>query len=163
MEEHSMNKSTTIASLVSGTINRAVRESIVAVILIGFFAYQMQTIDHGSPQYYGTLLIIASLGFIMGVLWSYVIGYHTLCVHPETDTTFWRGAFETQARLLRFVPLWYLAPVLTGVVITALPSAGAPYSGFLLTLAVCVAIFVGLTWVNLSAARKIEEQAQGFA
>jgi hypothetical protein len=158
-----MNKPTTIANLVSGTFNRAVRESIVGVILMGVFAYEMQSISPGTPQYYGTILIIGSLGFIMGVLWSYVIGYHTLRIHPETDTTFWREAFQTQARLLRSVPLWYLAPILTGVMITALPSQSTSYAGFLSMLAVCGAIFAGLTWLNRFAAQKIEEQAQSFA
>jgi hypothetical protein len=158
-----MNKPSTIASLVSGTFNRAVRESIVGVILIGIFAFKMQSISPGTPQYYGTILIIGSLGFIMGVLWSYVIGYHTLRIHPETDSSFWREAFLTQARLLRSVPLWYLAPVLTGVMITALPSQGSSYVGFLFMLTVCGVIFAGLTWLNRYAAEKIEEQAQAFA
>ncbi len=158
-----MNKPTTITSLVRGTFNRAVRESIVGVILMGVFAYKMQSISPGTPQYYGTILIIGSLGFIMGVLWSYVIGYHTLRIHPETDSSFWREAFLTQARLLRSVPLWYLAPILTGVMITALPSQGTSYEGFLFVLAVCGVIFAGLTWLNRFAAQKLEEQAQSFA
>ena len=157
-----MNKQETITKLVSNTFHRAVRESIVGIILMAVFAFQMQTIAPGTPQYYGTILIIASLGFIMGVLWSYVIGYHTLRVHPETDTAFWREAFETQARLLRSVPLWYLAPVLTGVMITALPSHGSSYTGFLFMLAVCGAIFAGLTWLNKFSAQKLEEQAQSL-
>jgi hypothetical protein len=158
-----MNKPDAITSLVHNTFNRAVRESIVGVILMGVFSYKMQTIVPGTPQFYGTLLIIASLGFILGVLWSYVIGYHTLRTHPESDTTFWREAFLTQARLLRSVPLWYLAPVLTGVMITALPSRTSSYSGFLVMLVVCGLIFAGLTWLNRYAAQKIEEQAQSFA
>jgi len=158
-----MSKQKNITNLVNGTFKRALRESIVGIILIGIFAYQMQTITPGTPQYYGTILIITSLGFIMGVLWSYVIGYHTLRIHPESDTSFWREAFLTQARLLRSVPLWYLAPVLTGVMISALPSQGSSYAGFLSMLAVCGMIFAGLTWLNRLAARKIEDQAQAFA
>lgn len=158
-----MNRPDPIASFVRGTFNRAMRESIVGVILMGVFAYKMQTILPGTPQFYGTLLIIASLGFIMGVLWSYVIGYHTLRIHPENDTAFWREAFLTQARLLRFVPLWYLAPVLTGVMIAALPSRGSSYYSFLFMLVVCGLTFAGLTWLNRYAAQKIEEQAQSLA
>ncbi len=158
-----MNITDTITKLVSGTFHRAVRKSIVGIILMGVFAYKMQTIAPGTPQYYGTILITGSLGFIMGVLWSYVIGYQTLRIHPETDTIFWREAFLTQARLLRSVPLWYLAPILTGAMITALPSQRASYAGFLFMLAVCAVIFGGLTWFNRSAAQEIEEQAQSFA
>ncbi len=130
---------------------------------MGVFAYKMQSTIPGTPQYYGTILIIGSLGFIMGVIWSYVIGYHTLRIHPETDTSFWKEAFLTQARLLRAVPLWYLAPILTGVMISALPSQGRSYAGFLFMLGVCGVIFAGLTWLNRVAAQKIEEQAQFFA
>ncbi len=130
---------------------------------MGFFAYKMQSMPPGTPQYFGTILIIGSLGFIMGVLWSYVIGYHAMRIHPETDTSFWREAFLAQARLLRSVPLWYLAPILTGVIIAALPSEGTSYAGFLCMLAVCGVIFAGLTWLNRFAAQKIEEKAQMFA
>ena len=158
-----MNKTKLIAELVSNTFRRAVRESIVAIALMGFFAYQMQTISPGTPQYYGTILIIGSLGFIMGILWSYVIGYRTLRIHPETDSSFWSEAFLTQARLLRTVPLWYLAPVHTGVMIAALPAQGTPYSEFLTMMVACGLIFAVLTWLNRSAAHKIEEQALAFA
>ena len=158
-----MNKSEAIKQLVRNTFHRALRESAVGIILMGVFAYQMQTIAQGTPQYYGTILIIASLGFIMGVLWSYVIGYHTLRIHPETDCVFWKEAFEIQARLLRSVPLWYLAPILTGVMITALPTQGGSFAGFMFMLAVCACIFTGLTWLNHFAAREIEEEAASFA
>jgi hypothetical protein len=158
-----MNKPKLIAELVRNTFRRAVRESIVGVMLMVFFAYQMLTISPGTPQYFGTILIIASLGFIMGILWSYVIGYRTIRIHPETDSAFWNEAFLTQARLLRTAPLWYLAPVLTGVMITALPGQGTPYTAFLMMLAICGLVFAGLTWLNRSAAQKIEEQAQAFA
>jgi len=158
-----MNKTKIIKELVRNTVRRAVRESIVGIAMMGFFAYQMQTTSPGTPQYYGTILIIGSLGFIMGILWSYVIGYRALRIHPETDSSFWSEAFLTQAKLLRTVPLWYLAPVLTGVLITALPADGAPYSTFLTMMVVCGLIFAVLTWLNLLAAHKIEEQARAFA
>ena len=139
------------------------RESIIGIILIGIFAYQMQTIAPGTPNYYGTLLIIASLGFIMGVLWSYVIGYRTLRVHPESDYAFWIEAFQTQARLLRTVPLWYIAPVMTGILISVLPTSKGSFSHFLVMLALTGVLFAGLTWVNRIEAHKLEEQAFSFA
>jgi len=158
-----MSKPNIIEELVRSTRNRAVRESIVGIALMGYFAYQMQSIPHGTAQFYGTILIIGSLGFIMGVLWSYVIGYHTLRIHPKTDTTFWREAFLTQSRLLRSVPLWYLAPILTGVLIAALPTKGESYSSFLSMLTTCALIFGGITWLNRTAAKKLEEKAHSFA
>jgi peptidoglycan biosynthesis protein MviN/MurJ (putative lipid II flippase) len=157
-----MNKSELISKLIRGTFHRAMRESAVGVILIGLLAYQMQTITPGTPKYYGTILIIASLGFIMGVLWSYVIGYRTLRVHPESDTAFWMEAFQIQARLLRSVPLWYIAPVMTGVVITVLPTSKGSFMPFMIMLAFVGILFAGLTWLNRHAAQKLEEQAMSF-
>jgi hypothetical protein len=108
-------------------------------------------------------LIIASLGFIMGVLWSYVIGYRTLRVHPESDSAFWMEAFQTQARLLRSVPLWYIAPIMTGVVISVLPTSKGSFVPFMMMLAFIGILFAGLTWLNRHVAQKLEEQAVSFA
>lgn len=158
-----MNKSELINNLIRSTFHRAVRESIIAVILIGFFAYQMQTISTGTPKYYGTILIIASLGFIMGVLWSYVIGYRTLRFHPENDNVFWMEAFQTQARLLRTVPLWYIAPVMTGVIISVLPTEQSSFLPFMMMLVFTGLLFAGLTWLNRNQAQKLDEQALSFS
>lgn len=164
-QENLMNtdKEKLIRGLVRGTFQCAVRESAVAIALLVIFACQMQAMAPGTPRYYGTLLIIASLGFVMGVLWSHVIGCRTLRVHPESDGAFWQDAFQTQARLLRSVPLWYIAPIMTGVIISVLPTAKGSFGPFIAMLAFVGILFAGITWLNRYAAQKLEEQAASFA
>lgn len=158
-----MSTTTTIDSLARSTLKRAIRESLIGVVLMGYFAYNLQFVASGTPRFYGSLLIIASTGFALGVIWSYVIGAHTLRIHPASDKIFWREAFLAQSKLLKAVPLWYLAPILTGVIIFALPTNGISYSEFLTMLATCGIISATTTWLNRKASAKLEEQAQSFA
>lgn len=158
-----MDRSELISNLIRGTFQRAVRESVVGIVLICLFGYQMQAIAPGTPKYYGTILIIASLGFIMGILWSYVIGYRALRVHPESDSSFWIEAFQTQSQLLRSAPLWYIAPLMTGIIITVLPTSERSWIPFMMMLVVIGGVSAFLTWLNRHAAQKLEEQAASFA
>ncbi|MFD2256150.1 hypothetical protein ACFSSA_05640 [Luteolibacter algae] len=151
-----------IPRFISNTRRRAIRESAVGVLLIGILAYEMRTIVPGTTQFYGTMITILSLAIIIGVLWSYVIDRTTLHLHPKTDVRFWRGAFLSQAKLLRLVPFWYLAPLLAGVVIRLLPSGTTTYWDFVISFIVCMMVFICLTWLNRRGAAKLEMQAQSL-
>jgi hypothetical protein len=158
-----MNKAELIHKLIKGTIQRAVQESVAALIVIIVFANYLQHAVVGSPTYYGCLLILIASGFIAGVIWSFALSYRLLRAHPATDSAFWHEAFLVQARLLRLVPLWYLAPICSGILLFDAPTRPGQYSGFIGTLIIVAAVFGGITWLNRRAAAKIEEDAQAIA
>ena len=81
-----MNKTQLITKLVRGTIHRAITESVPAVFLIFWVGNYLHKAPIASSRYYGCLLILASLGFIIGVVWSYALGYRFLHLHPESDS-----------------------------------------------------------------------------
>jgi len=160
---HAMTATELIQKLIKDTIRRAIQESIAALIVIAAFAHYLQQAPVGSAQYYGCLVILIGCGFITGVIWSFALSYRLLRVHPATDTAFWQEAFRAQAQLLRFVPLWYLAPLCTGMLLFDAPTAPGQHGSFLISLAVVTLIFASITWLNRHAAAKIEANAQALA
>jgi hypothetical protein len=157
-----MDNEATIRNLIKGTIRRSTRETIAAIVVIAVFARELCTQHPGTAAYLGSILIIVAAGFIMGVLWSFTLGYNLLRTHPASDSSFWREAFLAQARLLRLVPLWYLAPFSVGMLLCVAPSSPAQYPAFLASLTVVAIGFAGLTWLNRAAAFQIESQAERF-
>ena len=105
-----MNNDAVIRKLIRGSIQRAIQESVAALIVLIAFGAILPRSAVGSARYYGCLLILVGTGFIAGVVWSYALSYRLLRSHPAGDAGFWREAFHAQARLHRLVPLWYCAP-----------------------------------------------------
>lgn len=157
-----MNTHQTIRKLIKSTIQRAVRESAAGVLVISAFTFVLQHSAPGTARYYGCLLVVVSSSFILGVIWSYTLTYHLLRTHPASDTAFWREAFVAQARLLRLVPLWYLAPLSSGILLT-FASAQAPFGIAQFRIAILAGLFAFVTWLNRSAAFKLEETAATLA
>jgi hypothetical protein len=154
-----MNKTELIKKLIKGSIQRAVQESVGALVVIVAFAYYLQQATVGSPKYYGCLIILIASCFIAGVVWSFALSFRLLRVHPATDSAFWHESFLAQARLLRLVPLWYLAPICSGILLFAAPTRPEEYAIFIIVLAIVATVFGGITWLNRRAAEKIEETA----
>ena len=154
-----MLKQERIEKLAKDTFHRAVRESVACVFVLIAFAYFLQRAPIGSAKYYGCLLTLVSTGFILGVVWAFTISHRVVDRHPVTNSLFWREAFETQARLLRFVPLWYAAPLTTGAVLFISPTSANEFAVFLLKLAVVGVVFAGVTYLNKMAAEGLEEEA----
>lgn len=148
-----------IEKLAKATFWRAVRESIAGVFVLIASAYSLEHAPVGSAKYYGLLLSIVSIGFILGVVWSFTISRRVVERHPVADTVFWREAFEAQAKLLRFVPLWYAAPLTTGAVLSVAPTSPDEISFFLLRLAVFGIICAGVIYLNKTAADRLEAEA----
>ena len=153
-----MDTPRTITNLIKSTIQRAVRETVAGLIVIFAFTFVLQHSAAGTGRYYGCLLVLVSTSFVLGVIWSYTLSYHLLRTHPASDIAFWREAFAAQARLLRLVPLWYLAPLSSGILVIAASDPG-PFVSVALRLIVVGALFGAITWLNRSAAMKIEESA----
>ena len=157
-----MDKAEIIEKLIKGSIQRAVLESVAVVIILVAFTHHLQRAVTGSPQYYGCLIILIGSGFIAGVVWSYALSHRLLRVHPATDSTFWRGAFLAQARLLRLVPLWYLTPLCTGMLLFAAPTRPGEHESFLIMLPAVMVLCGGITWLNRRAAGQLVAAAQAF-
>ncbi len=122
-----MNNDALVRGLIRGSIQRAIQESVAALIVLVFFGALLPGSAVGSSMYYGCLLILVGTGFVGGVVWSHALSYRLLRSHPADDAGFWREAFYTQARLLRLVPLWYCAPLGVGAIVT--PASKAPTRG----------------------------------
>ncbi len=155
-----MQKQARIEKLAKDTFHRAVRESVACVFVLIAFAYFLQHAPIGSAKYYGCLLTLVSTGFILGVVWAFTISRRVALRHPATDSVFWREAFETQAKLLRFVPLWYAAPLTTGAILSIAPTSADEFTFFLLKLAVVGAVFAGVIYLNKMAADGLEAEAK---
>ncbi len=151
-----------IEKLAEDTFWRAVRETIAGVFVLIMSAYFLQHAPIGSAKYYGCLLSIVSIGFILGVVWAFTINRRVVDRHPAADSAFWREAFETQAKLLRFVPLWYAAPLTTGVILSIAPTSAGEFAFFLLKLAVVGVVFAGVIYSNKTAADGLEAEAKQF-
>lgn len=149
-----------IEQLAKNTFRLAVRESIACVFVLIAFAYFLQHAPMGSAKYYGCLLTLVSTGFILGVVWAFTISHRVVDRHPATDSLFWREAFETQAKLLRFVPLWYAAPLTSGAILFIAPTSANEFAFFLLQLAIVGAVFAGVVYLNKTAAEKLEAEAK---
>lgn len=153
-----MNAQQTIANLIKSTIHRAIRETAAGILVILAFTFLLQHSLPGTARYYGCLLVLASTSFVLGVIWSYTLNYHLLRTHPVSDTAFWREAFAAQARLLRLVPLWYLAPLCSGILLV-FASAPGQFASVAMRIILLGALFAGVTWLNRSTAIKLEESA----
>lgn len=148
-----------IEKLARDTFNRAVRESAAGVFVLITSAYSLQSSAAGSARYYGNLLGIIAVSFILGVVWSFTISRRVVRRHSATDTAFWREAFETQARLLRFVPLWYVAPLAAGIILAFAPAQANEFASFLLKLAGLATLCGVVIYINKVAANELETEA----
>jgi hypothetical protein len=153
-----MNKERIIANLIKSTIQRAIRETAAGVFVILAFTFLLQHSAPGTARYYGCLLVLVSTSFVLGVTWSFTLSYHLLRAHPASDTAFWREAFAAQARLLRLVPLWYLAPLCSGMLLV-FASAPGEFSAVATRIGLLGSLFAGVTWLNRSAALKLDASA----
>lgn len=155
-----MQRQERIEKLVKATFYRAIRESVACVFVLIAYAYFLQQATIGSAKYYGCLLVLVSTGSIIGVVWAFTISRRVAQTHSATDSSYWREAFETQARLLRFVPLWYAAPMTSGIILFIAPTAHTEFGVFLLKLAMVGIIFAAVTYLNKITAEKLEAEAK---
>lgn len=152
-----MNASERIQRLIRNSNRRALQEGSAVLLMMWVIPGLLQRTEAGSVSFYGCLILVVTSGIIAGVVWSFTLSHRLLRVHPATDTGFWQEAFQSQSRLLRLVPLWYLTPVCTGLLlVSARPNEG---EAFRFMLGVVVVMFAVITWLNRRAAAKLEEDA----
>ncbi len=154
-----MNNEPAVRNLIRGSIQRAIQESVAALIVFIAFGAILSRTEAGSPRFFGCLLILAGGGFIMGVVWSHVLSYRLLQYHPADDAGFWREAFHAQARLLRMVPYWYCGPLGVGALLFSAPTSAWEIVPFLMVAGIFVVILAVVIWLNRRAAACIEYAA----
>ncbi|MCO6454380.1 MAG: hypothetical protein J5I93_03610 [Pirellulaceae bacterium] len=147
-----MTNESLIRNLIRGSNQRAIQESVAALIILVVFTRLLSGSAVGSASYYGCLLIIVATGFIVGVVWSHALSYRLLRSHPASDVGFWRAAFHAQARLLRLVPLWYCAPFGFGAIVLVAPVAVEEFVPFAMVLGIFLVVCAGVVWLNRRAA-----------
>lgn len=152
-----------VRKLIRDTISRAWRESIACIVILIVFVRLLQSSEIGSANYYGCLLILVGTSFIAGVIWSFMLGYKLLESHPASDCGFWRAAFQTQARLLRWVPLWYCAPLCPGILLMVLPVKPGELPVLLLVSLIPIGLFAFVVWLNRCAAAQLDSKSQLFS
>jgi hypothetical protein len=155
-----MKNEALVRNLIRGSIQRAIQESVAALILLIAFGAILSQSAVGSPMFCGCLLILVGTGFIVGVVWSQALSFRLLRSHPASDAGFWCEAFHAQARLLRLVPLWYCVPLGLGGILFISPNAVEELIPFLMFAGIFIVVFTGITWLNRRAAVCIEDSAR---
>lgn len=154
-----MSRSELIRSLISGSRQRAIQETVAALLVIVFFSGFLLNGSTTSVMGAGCALIVAAAVGIVVVVWAFALSDRSLAKHPPDDTAHWLPIFHSQARLLRWVPLWYAGPICLGGWLFMLPSAfGVPVGLAAITLS-WIGFLAGLTALNRRAAGKIEDMA----
>jgi len=113
---------TEIEEFVRGIRRRNRREVIVALLLLLVFGLHALKSPVGSLAFWGHLLILLAILFIVGMMCSVASLRGDLRRHPANDFAFWRAEVLRQARLLRLVPLWYIAPLVPGLALALWPT-----------------------------------------
>lgn len=150
----------TIDCLIRATRSRAIRESIAALFIMFWFARDLHSSALYSPAYFGAMIVIAASGFIMGMLWCYTLTHDLIQFHPSSDSAFWQTAFESQAKLLSSVPVWYIAPLFIGITLQAVPTTPGRFVWFVTYELFLVTICVFVVWLNRTAASQLRAEAR---
>jgi hypothetical protein len=138
-------------------------EWIASAFVVVFFGTDALDSETTAVAVGNTLIALAAIG-ISVYLWRK--GRVELNVDPTMDAMGFAeaqaGAMEEQARLLAWVPLWYLGPLAVGMVVLMIgrfPTDGRGLVPWALTAGVVAVVFAGVAWLNIRGARKLRTQA----
>lgn len=128
---------------------RNAREYAAGIVLLVVFMGQLVIGD----DRVGALVGLGSVGFVMGYLWWKHRGLQPL--DPAADVIAYRAALlarvDDQIRLLRSITYWYLLPLTLPMLWQAGRVWGKSPWAAAISLAVAMALFVFLRWLNLTA------------
>lgn len=139
------------------------RETAAAALVVVFFSGFFSGGTVNLAMRFGSVLIVAGALAIVAVVWAHALSPRMLAAHPPDDSAHWLGVFHHQARLLRWVPLWYGGPICLGGWLFMLPSVWELSFGWMAASVVWLAVLGGLTILNRRAARGIETMALPFS
>ena len=152
-----------ICNLIKSTIQRVFIESTAGIIGLIIFARLLVGAEPGSTSFYGCLIIMVSVGFILGVVWSNALSFRLLESHPPSEIEYWREAFLAQGRLLRRAPYWYCGPLLLGATVFAFPTNSADIVPFLLVALIFLTVCAIVVWINRKVAYDLEQAGAQLA
>lgn len=157
-----------VTEFVTCAQRRNVRETVVAGALIAIFVF---TIAYDINRQRADTLSIIGIGVVVFALlldiiiiwWKLHIPKSELSAFPPTQfPDKWKHHLTHQAHMLRLVWLWYLLPLFLGIFIYFLSVYDASFSLAIVPLLIVVAVFAGIWWLNLQAAKQIERQRKAW-
>lgn len=158
-----MSRLELIHHLIQGSRDRAIRETAAAALVVVFFSGFIAGGTVNLAMRFGCALIVAGALAIVAVVWAHALSPRMLTANPPENTTYWHLVFQHQARLLRWVPLWYGGPICLGGWLFMLPAVWELPFGLMAASAVWLAVLAGLTILNRQAASGIENMALQFS
>ena len=153
-----------MAGFVRTVRRRNVRETVVAVVLIGFFGYGLFSEPRLDLGMAGRAVLLAALVLILAVLWGKLhipaseLAAYPPAQHPER----WRSRMTDQARWLRLAWLWYVLPLFAGIVLVALGRDEASVARVGASVLIAAALSVAVGFLNLSAANHVERERDAW-
>jgi len=158
-----MSRLELIHHLIQGSRDRAMRETAAAALVVVFFSGFFSGGTVNLAMRFGSALIVAGALAIVAVVWAHALSPRMLAAYPPGDSAHWLGVFHQQARLLRWVPLWYGSPICLGGWLFMLPSVWELPFGLMTASVVWLAVLAGLTILNRQAAGGVENMALQFS
>jgi hypothetical protein len=155
-----MTREQLIRKMIKATKGRAFREVSACLLILVFFGSSLPHLKAGSARFDGCILLVAAAVLISVVTLKFTLSEKLLQRHPTDQTAYWNRAFLAQARLLRLVPLWYLTPVSAGILLFSVPAGPWNDAHMMTNLVLVVFLFAVLSWLNRTAAARIEEEAR---
>lgn len=145
-----------LARFVRTVRGRNLRETVAAVLLIVLFGAQLLLDDHSTLGVVGRVVIMLAALLIAFVTWKFLhIGTGELETFPPAECKeYWRQRLSVQARGLRWAWLWYVLPLLSGIVLICLGRQGA-WGKTIASIAVPLVLAAIIGWVNVAASRSI--------
>ncbi|NQT91572.1 MAG: hypothetical protein HQ559_02340 [Lentisphaerae bacterium] len=139
----------------------------VGLLMLLVFGRHAATAPAGSLELGGHLLIVVALVFVIGMLLFVGSTRGNLKTHPADDLTFWHAEILRQARLLRLVPYWYIAPFLPGFALLLWPLVPLFVRSDVwieravvgCVLVVIVAVTAAVGWLNARASAELAKKA----
>jgi hypothetical protein len=130
------------------------REIVVGLLLLPIVTVFAATAPLGSFVFYAFIMSLLGILFVIGMIYFVASPHGDLTSHPTDDVQHWRTEFLRQAKLLRLVPLWYILPLMPGMVLFFW-LMHAPSANYFIVI-----VISGFTiWLNLRAASKLEQEA----
>jgi len=148
---------------------RNVREWVACAVVAPWFGWMALA----APN------LVVQVGALEVVLAAFYVAYRLYrdgrtrqAPDPSLNTVAYLTAYQDellhQADLLQQVPVWYVGPLALGVFIISAGwiledvRAGRPITGRLIYLGAVILLMVGISYLNLRAARKLRQEASPF-
>ena len=137
-------------------------------LLLPIFGLHAANSPVGSLAFWGHFLVLLGILFVLGMMRFVASPRSDLKGRPADDLAFWHAEILRLARLLRFVPLWYIAPILPGLALVLWPTVVDLWQRSNLidnaiqavALLVVVTVLGAVWWLNARASAQMERKAR---